>query len=123
MKFRREISNCDCENMVTYDGKFKSIETKIKLLMLTDEETQRIIEKTHIPSLERQLKLLKTKLGEVYSLKVEVQELKLQSEEETDSIREWSSDIDSQLTIFENNVAELEKVIMELNKKALEQTK
>ncbi|CAB3998349.1 Hypothetical predicted protein [Paramuricea clavata] len=72
--------------MATYEGKLKSMETKIKLLKLTDEETQRTIEKGHVPSLERQQRVLKTKLEEVYSLKVEIQELKIQSDEETDNI-------------------------------------
>ena len=53
--------------MATYDGKLKSIETKIKLLTLTNEETTGIIEKGHVPSLERQQKVIKTKLEEVYS--------------------------------------------------------
>ena len=53
----------------------------------------------------------------------EIQELKIQSDEETDNIREWSSDIDSQLTIFEGNIEKLESVIKELNKRSLEQTK
>ena len=65
-----------CENMATYEGKLKSMKTKIKLLKLTDEETQRTIEKGDVPSLERQQRVLKTKLEEVYSLKVEIQEHK-----------------------------------------------
>ena len=112
-----------CENMATYEGKLKSMKTKIKLIKLTDEETQRTIEKGHVPSLERQQRVLKTKLEEVYSLKVEIQEFKIQSDEETDNIREWSSDIDSQLTTFEGNIEKLESVIKELNKRSLEQTK
>lgn len=109
--------------MATYDGKLKSIETKIKLLKLTDEETNGIIKKGHVPSLERQQKVFKAKLGEVYSLKVEIQELKLEENEDVEEIRNWSASVDSQLVVFEENMVKLESVIKELNREALKQTK
>ena len=61
--------------MATHEGKLNSIKTKIKLQKLTDEETQRIIKKGHVLSLERQQRVLNTKLEKVYSLKLKIQEL------------------------------------------------
>jgi hypothetical protein len=109
--------------MATYDGKSKSIETKIKLLTLTDEESKGIIDKEQVSSLERQQKVIKTKLDEVYNLKVEIKELKLESNEDEEEIRDWSAGIDSRVVVFEENIAKLESVIKELNREALKQTK
>lgn len=56
--------------MDTYEGLIKSIKTKIKLLHLADEETQKTIKKPHIPSLERQQRVLEAKMEEVQELKL-----------------------------------------------------
>lgn len=45
-------------------------------------------------------------------MKVKIQELKLQNDEDEGEIREWSASIDKKLAMFEeNNIAKLESVI------------
>lgn len=56
--------------MATYEDKIKAVGTKLAVLEFTDSETESVIAKGHLLSLERQRKILEKKLEEVHNLKL-----------------------------------------------------
>ena len=85
----------------------QKIEIKLKLLKLSNEQTQKIAEERNLKTIERHRKLLEGKINECHELKAEVQEKKLENGDGVEGIRNWSVKV-------EENVAEYEKVVEEL---------
>ena len=48
--------------MATYENKIKAVGMKLAMLVFTDSKTEIVIAKGHLPSLERQCKILEKKL-------------------------------------------------------------
>ena len=57
----------------------QKIEIKLKLLKLSNEQTQKIVEERNLKTIERHRKLLEGKISECHELKAEVQEMKLEN--------------------------------------------
>ena len=70
--------------MATYEA----VGTKLAMLEFTDKETESVIAKGHLLSLERQRKILEKKLEELHNLKVEVQEAKLENGKEAEAVKD-----------------------------------
>ena len=85
----------------------QKIEIKLKLLKMSNEQTQKIIEERNLKTVERHRKLLEGKINECHELKAEVQEKKLENGDGVEVIRNWSVKV-------EENVAECGKVVEEL---------
>ena len=88
----------------------KAIDTKIQLLKFTNEATKNVLKKRSFTAVERQRKTLQGKIEEVHTLKVEIQELKLENGEELEEIRQWSSTMEGKLAEFESAISELKLV-------------
>ena len=68
----------------------KTIENKLKVLKLTHESTETIAGSKLIKPIQRQRKLLESKVEECHELKTEVQELKLERGDGEEDIKAWS---------------------------------
>ncbi len=56
---------------------------------------------------ERQLKIYESKIVDVYGLKTNVQELKLENEDDPGEIRDWSNKIEGEIKKFDHSMAEM----------------
>ena len=63
---------------LTVEETKKTIENKLKVLKLTHESTETIARSKLIKPIQRQSKLLESKVEECHELKTEMQELKLE---------------------------------------------
>ena len=106
--------------MATYEDKIKTVGTKVAMLEFTDKETESVIAKGHLLSLERQRKILEKKLTEVHNLKLEIQEAKLECGEEAEEVKAWSKEIEAKLVKFEQSVNNVEKITKEIKRKDME---
>ena len=81
----------------------QKIEIKLKLLKLSNEQTQKIVEERNLKTIERHRKLLEGKIKECHELKAEVQEKKLENGDGVKGVRSWSVKVaDSNLRRQEN---------------------
>ena len=71
----------------TVEGREKTIENKLKVLKLTHENTEAIAGSKLIKPIQRQRKLLESKVEECHELKTEVQELKLERGDDEEDIK------------------------------------
>ena len=109
--------------MATYEDKIKAMGTKLAMLEFTDKETESVIAKGHLLSLERQRKILEKRLKEVHNLKVEIQDAKLERGEKAEDIKAWSEDTETKLVKFEQSVNNVEKITKEIKRKEMEEEK
>eukprot|EP00794_Sanderia_malayensis_P015231 gene15231-16806_t len=68
--------------MAELTNAIKNIDGKLRFLEFLGEETEEIIEKNERKSITRQIKAYESKLEEIEELKLNIQELKIQAEEE-----------------------------------------
>ena len=92
----------------------KSVRTKLKLLKFTTSQFSKTIKGINATSLERHRKTLETKIDEIHDLKVRVLELKIESGEVVESIEAWSTDLESEVSDYEQAIVECETKITEL---------
>ena len=109
--------------MATYEDKIKAVGTKLAMLEFTGKETESVIAKGHLLSLERQPKILEKRLEEVHNLKVEIQDAKLERSEKAEYVKAWSEDIEAKLVKFEQLVNSVEKITKEIKRKEMEEEK
>ena len=67
----------------------KRIDGKLRFLEFISEETDEIIQKNERNSVERQIKIYEAKFDEIKDLKLHIQELKLQAEEDPSEVKKW----------------------------------
>ena len=65
----------------------KTIDGKFRFLEFISEETIQIIQKNERKPVERQIKIYEAKLDEIEDLKLYIQELKLQAEEDPSEVK------------------------------------
>ena len=106
-----------------YEDKIKAVGTKLAMLEFTDNETESVIAKGHLLTLERQHKILEKKLEEVQNSQVEIQEAKLKCSEEAEEVKAWSEDVEAKLVKFEQMVNSMEKITKEIKRKEMEEKK
>ena len=73
----------------------KSIEAKLQLLKFTNAQTSDTVEKQNHASVERLRNTLAKKVGEVHDLKVRIQELRFEAENDEKEILTWSADLEA----------------------------
>ena len=82
----------------------KTIENKLKVLKLMHGSTETIAGSKLIKPIQRQRKLLESKVEECHELKTEVQELKLERGDDEEDIKSWSVEIEKRLMEYEKVV-------------------
>jgi succinate dehydrogenase/fumarate reductase flavoprotein subunit len=89
------------------DELVKRIEAKRKVVQSTREAMKRAIENQNTASIQRQKNIIKKTVGEIYELKVEVQEIRIQKGDDEEEIQTWTNDMELELEAWDN---ELENV-------------
>eukprot|EP00794_Sanderia_malayensis_P001873 gene1873-2116_t len=89
----------------------KNIDGKLRFLEFLGEETEEIIEKNERKSITRQIKAYESKLEEIEELKLNIQELKIQAEEEPQEVRNWRKCISEKQKQFEPLLERLQTAI------------
>eukprot|EP00794_Sanderia_malayensis_P014434 gene14434-15938_t len=89
----------------------KNIDGKLHYLEFLGEETEEIIEKNERKSITRQIKAYESKLEEIEKLKLNIQELKTQAEEEPQEVRNWQKSISEKQKQFEPLLERLQTAI------------
>ena len=101
----------------TVENQEKTIQNKLKVLELTNENTNKIAGSNLLKPIQRHRKLMESKVEECHEVKAIVQELNIGRGDEEDVIKDWSSGIEVELGKYEKKVEELE----ELEQKVREQ--
>ena len=86
----------------------KTVENKLKVLKLMHESTETIAGSKLIKPIQRQCKLRESAVDECHELKMEVQELKLERDDDEEDIKAWSIEIEKRMTEYEKVVGGLE---------------
>eukprot|EP00794_Sanderia_malayensis_P000890 gene890-187_t len=89
----------------------KNIDGKLRFLEFLGEETEEIIEKNERKSNTRQINAYESKLEEIEELKLNIQELKIQAEEEPQEVRNWRKSISEKQKQFEPLLERLQTAI------------
>ena len=100
-----------CQDLIkpsTVEETGETIENKLKVLKLTHESTETIVRSKWIKSIQRQRKLLESKVEECHELKTEVQEMKLERGDDEKDIKVWRVEIENRSTEYEKVVGGLE---------------
>ena len=83
----------------------KAIEAKLKLLEFTKEHEA--AETGDLTPMERKRKTLERKVEEIHELKVKAQEIKFEQGCEVDAIREWSTQLEDRVAVYEKAIVDL----------------
>eukprot|EP00794_Sanderia_malayensis_P007573 gene7573-biopygen6100 len=102
--------------MANIEEKTKKIQNKFRLLKFTQQETARIINKNNVKALERHINSFNKNIDDIHTLISEVQELKIEADEELEEVRSWSLKIEADLAEFEDSIEELQKRVKLLKK-------
>ena len=62
--------------MATLEKLLKSVETKLKMWEFTNEDVKQIVQDKHVSTMERSVKTLQDKIGEIHERQTKVQELR-----------------------------------------------
>ena len=89
----------------------KTIDGKLRFLEFISEETDEIIQKNERKSVERQIKIYEAKFDEIEDLKLHLQELKLQAEEDPSEVKKWRLTINEKQKMLEPSYQRLQKVM------------
>eukprot|EP00794_Sanderia_malayensis_P011501 gene11501-12696_t len=92
----------------------KKVAGKLNLLAFIEDETRSILNTNNCKAIERQLKIYESKIEEVYELKTNVQEQKLEDGEEPREIRNWSNKIEEEVKKFDHIMAELRESLKQI---------
>ena len=93
---------------LTVEDTEKTIENKLKVLKIMHESTETIAGSKLSKPIQRQRKLLESKVEECHELKTEMQELKLEQGNDKEDIKAWSVEIEQRLAEYEKVVRGLE---------------
>ena len=80
----------------------EKLEVKLKQLHIAVERTKSVIVSSSREAIERQLSTLKSTCKNVNQIRVVVEEIKIQSNEDMATITTWNSKLDSKLTEADN---------------------
>ena len=89
----------------------KTIDGKLRFLEFISEETDEIIQKNERKSVERQIKIYEAKFDEIEDLKLHIQELRLQAEEDPSEVKKWRLTINEKQKMLEPSYQRLQKVM------------
>ena len=91
------------------DELVKRIEAKRKVVQSTREAMKRAIENQNTASIQRQKNIIKKTVGEIYELKVEVQEIRIQKGDDEEEIQTWTNDMKLELEAWDNELENVSK--------------
>eukprot|EP00795_Rhopilema_esculentum_P004345 gene4345-20561_t len=94
-------------NQASEEDLSKKVAGKLGLLKFIEDETRGILNTKDCKAIERQLKIYESKIEEVYELKTNVQELKLENDDDPGEIRNWSNKIEGEIKKFDHIMAEM----------------
>ena len=91
------------------------INTQMKMLELTERETERLLKRNKLNELQNHLVNIEKRLDVLQDLKYKVQELMISESEESKAIDEFTAKIEGDMARFDGVVSELEKSVKRLN--------
>ena len=103
--------------MESIENLIKNIETKLRLIKITQEQAEKSVETNNVLAMGRQIKTLTTKVGEVPEIKVKIQELKI---EKGENIQTWNPALEDKLFAIEAQMADLDNSLKRIGLKAIE---
>ena len=101
-------------NQASEENLSKKVAGKLGLLKFIEDETRGILNTKDFKAIERQLKIYESKIEEVYELKTNVQELKLENDDEPGEIRNWSNKIEGEIKKFDHIMAEMRESLKQI---------
>ena len=88
----------------------EKVEGKLKMLKFTAEDTEKILETEDVKAIERHGSALESIIDKTHQLKLQVQELRIQNNEDLAEIRSWSEDLEAQIEKFELSLKQVKCV-------------
>ena len=82
----------------------KEIETKVKLLGLTEAKTEAILQGGNVETIERHLDALRRLSKEVDALKIQVEQAKILNGDALEDVIAWSSEVEVKLASVDEGV-------------------
>ena len=86
------------------------MEGKLKMLNFTVEDTPKILDANDVKAIERHGSALESIIDKTHQLKLEVQELRIESDEDPTDVRKWSETLEAQIGKFEATLKEVKRV-------------
>ena len=106
----------------TVENQEKRIQNKLKVLQLTNKNTNKTAGTNLLKPIQRHQKLMESKVEECHEVKGIVQELKIGRGDEEDAIKDWSSGIEAELGKYEKVIEELEELEQKLREQEARET-
>ena len=88
----------------------EKIEGKLKMLNFTVEDTAKILQAEDVKAIERHGNALESVIDKTYQLKLQVQELRIENDDDPAEIRNWSETLEAQIGKFEETLKEVKRV-------------
>ncbi|XP_044185053.1 uncharacterized protein LOC122965145 [Acropora millepora] len=92
----------------------EKIEGKLKMLKFTAEDTEKILETEDVKAIERHGSALESIIDKTHQLKLQVQELRIENNEEVTEIRSWSENLEAQIDKFEVSLKQVKCVAADI---------
>ena len=89
---------------------------KLRLLKFNNEQTTKIVDSADLKAIERHVSVLESIIEKVHVLKLEVQEIKIESGEEIGKVRHWTETLETELCKFENITKDVKRVASEIKR-------
>ena len=109
--------------MTELENTLKKINNKLQMLIITNNEYHRLIQRNKLKELEKNLQSFEERLEEIHDLKSKVQELKLENEESMEEIQNWTDKHDEVIVQYDASIEELQNRIKELKERSTEERK
>ena len=92
----------------------EKIEGKLKMLKFTVEDTEKILETEDVKAIERHGSALESIIDKTHQLTLQVQELRIENNEDLAEIRSWSEKLEAQIDKFEGTLKEVRHVAADI---------
>ena len=89
----------------------KQIDGKLRMLKFTQEDTPRVLKDHKVKAMERHTNVFEELIEQTHKLKIEVQQNRIEKGDTAEEVREWSLDIESKVSGFEEVVDEIKETI------------
>ena len=85
------MPSIDVNNMSELKTLQEKIEGKLKMLNFTVEDTAKILQAEDVKAIERHGSVLESVIDKTHQLKLQVQELRIENDDDPAEIRNWSN--------------------------------
>ena len=92
----------------------EKIEGKLKMLKFTAEDTEKILETEDVKAIERHGSASESFIDKTHQLKLQVQELRIENNEDLTEIRSWSENLETQIDKFEVSLKQVKCVAADI---------